>query len=432
MSGTLSVSVLTDARGDATGLRLPSWLLRVVKGPDKRRQLGGAGPRRVIGTSESADFRLTDPTVSALHCEVLADASGLRVRDLDSKNGVRLRGRRVREAWLAETDELELGESVVRVKRLDEHEDRALTLRTGFGRLCGASVPMRELYDQLERAARTDVTVLVQGETGTGKELAAEAIQSTGPRRDRPLVVVDCARLPPTLAESELFGHEKGAFTGASGRFVGAFERAHTGTLFLDEIGELPAAVQAKLLGALERRVIQRVGGAESVAVDVRIISATHRDLEAAVNRGTFRADLYYRLAVLRLRLPALREHPEDIPQLVAHFLDELRPTTPLSPQALEALYGRDYPGNVRELRAAVERAALGVDWEAPGPPLAGAAIDLDVPYRVQKDRLLAGFERAYFSRLLAACEGNVSQASRRSGMNRVHLHEVIRRLGLK
>ncbi|HEX4621968.1 MAG TPA: sigma 54-interacting transcriptional regulator, partial [Myxococcaceae bacterium] len=239
-----------------------------------------------------------------------------------------------------------------------------------------------------------------------------------------------CARLPPTLAESELFGHEKDAFTGAVTARAGAFERAHGGTVFLEEIGELPLLLQPKLLGVLERRAVQRIGGAAPIPLDVRFLAATHRELAREVNLGTFRADLYYRVAEVEIRMPALREHREDIPELVSRFVDEVPGGTKLSPAALQRLYEAEYTGNVRELRAMVERAALGFELE----PTAAAPtkMDLALPYRVQKDRLLAGFEREYMSKLLEATGGNVSEAARVSGLSRVHLHEVIRRLGLR
>jgi len=430
MRRTRTVSVVPDEAGVARVLRVPRIQLRVVKGPSPKVTRDFGLTRLRVGTSEAAEFPLRDPTVSALHCEILADTTGFRVRDLGSKNGLQVAGRRVQEAWLGAKDELTLGESVIRFRQLAGDDERQLEPAANFGGLVGSSPAMRDVYAQLARVSSSDVTVLLRGESGTGKELAAEAIVSHGARREKPLVVVDCAALPSALAESELFGHEAGAFTGAKGTHLGAFERAHGGTLFLDEVGELPLELQPKLLGALERRSFLRVGGSAPIPVDVRVIAATHRDLEREVNQGQFRADLYYRLAVAEVWLPPLRSRREDLPALIAHFLSTSPDRVELGGEALRRLTEANYPGNVRELRHAVERAALGLD--VPQHPQSPVAVDIQVPYRVERDRVIARFERAYVGELLASCQGNVSLAARRSGMNRVHLHEVIRRLGLK
>ena len=427
---TQTVSFEHDATGRATFRRIPEIRLTVVRGPDKKKELSGALPSVRIGSGEGADLKLSDPTVSALHCYLRADETGFRLRDLGAKNGVLLADHRIVEAWLVDGDRFALGETVIKFELLGEARDETLSDRASFGRLVGASPVMRALYAQLERAARSDAPVLIQGETGTGKELAAEGVAMQGRNKDGALVVVDCGRLPPGTAESELFGHEAGAFSGAVRRHEGAFERAHGGTLFLDEIGDLPRELQPKLLGALERKTFTRVGGREPVAFSARVISATHRDLERAVNAGTFRADLYYRLAALTVRMPSLRERAEDIPVLVSHFLDELPGAPTLPPAALERLFTGDYPGNVRELGNAVERAVAGI---APAPSLpAGVAVDVALPWKPQKERLLDGFERAYFEKLFAACSGNVSELARKSGLSRFHAHELVRRLGLK
>jgi DNA-binding NtrC family response regulator len=425
-----TVSVVMGTGGRPEALRLPVYLLRVIRGPDKRKQKRLAARRFVVGSGEGASLRLADPTVSAAHCEILADGEGLRIRDLGAKNGVQVGGRRVESAWLMPGDEIALGSSILRFELADESEERPLADRASFARLRGGSVPMRELYEQLEKAAASEVTVLLTGETGTGKELAAEAIAFSGPRRDLPFVVLDCAALHTELAESELFGHERYAFTGANAPHAGAFERAHRGTLFLDEVGELPRELQPKLLGALERRAVQRLGGGAPIPVDVRIIAATHRSLEREVNRGAFRADLFYRLAVSEIRLPALRERREDIPELVRHFLSEIPGAARLPPAVAQSIQDADYPGNVRQLRNTVERAAAGLELDvAAALP---ADVDLSTPYRLQKERMIRTFDRSYLRKLLDACGGNVSEASRRSGVNRVHLYEMIRRTGLE
>ncbi len=432
MRDTRTLTILRDGLGAPHAVAQPRFHLKVVRGPDRRRELTCSEGRVLIGSAPGAQLVLSDATVSAVHCELRATEEGFLVRDLGAKNGVRLGGRRVKEAWLEPKDDLELGDSVVRFTVLEEEEQRPLSLQHTYAGLRGGSVKMRELYSQLERAAATEMTVLIQGETGTGKELVAGALVSEGRRKDRPFVVVDCGALSPTLAESELFGHEKGAFTGANNAFAGAFERAHGGTLFLDEVGELPRDLQPKLLGALERRQIQRLGGSAPKQVDVRVIAATHVELERAVNAGTFRADLFYRLAVIQLRIPALRSRREDIPELVAHFLAQL-PGLPTLPAAtLRRLCDADYPGNVRELRHAVERAAAGLESAAPPAGLGpGTGIDLAVPYRLHKERVLGQFDQEYLKLLMDACEGNASEAARRSGLSRVHLTTLLQKHGV-
>ena len=421
--------MVLNGAGAPRAIRIPVYRLKVLKGPDRRKQKRMAVQRVLVGSGEGADFQLADSTVSAAHCEILSDERGFRVRDLGAKNGVVLGGHRVEGGWLLPRDEISLGSTVIQFKLAEEDEERVLGKRTSFGRLRGGSVRMRELFGQLEKAAASDVTVLLTGETGTGKELAADALVFSGLRRAKPFVVVDCARLPPTLAESELFGHEKYAFTGAVTEHVGAFERAHGGTVLLDEVGELSRELQPKLLGVLERREIQRIGGARPIPVDIRVIAATHRQLEREVNRGTFRADLYYRLAVTEIRMPPLSERREDIPDLVAHFLEEIPGAQPLAPAVLQALHDGDYPGNVRQLRNAVERAAAGLDLQV--AQRRSTDLEIETPYRIQKEGMIRAFDRAYLTKLLEHCEGNVSEASRRSGINRVHFYDMMHRAGL-
>jgi DNA-binding NtrC family response regulator len=294
--------------------------------------------------------------------------------------------------------------------------------------------------------AESAVSVLIEGETGTGKELVARAIHERGARRSAPFVVVDCGSMPATLIASELFGHERGAFTSADRRHEGAFERAGGGTLFLDEIGELPVEVQPALLGVLERRQFRRVGGASEIAVDVRVLAATHRDLRAAANQGTFRPDLYFRLAVTRIVIPPLRDRPEDVPELIRHFVEEL--SGPGAPQpfdraTLASLARQHWAGNVRELRNLVESAlAMG------HVPLPGAARPLDstggaglsspesgralARYREARAKAILDFERAYLGELIAECGGNASEAARRAGMDRPYLLTLLKRHGLR
>jgi DNA-binding NtrC family response regulator len=277
---------------------------------------------------------------------------------------------------------------------------------------------MRRLYALLEKMAASSAPMLIEGETGTGKELVAEAVHQLGPRRDGPFVVVDCGALARDVVESELFGHVRGAFTGAYANHTGAFEAAIGGTLFLDEIGELPLAIQPVLLRALENRTIRPIGSTDYRHVDVRVIAATHRDLRAEVNRKRFRPDLYYRLDVLRVVVPPLRERVEDIELLVHQFWKIWRPDSAPPPELLAELAAHSWPGNVRELRNAVERACVGA-WGAPPPKLS---------YGDAKQRAVDGWERHWVEQLLADHGGNVSRAARSAQMARSHLRDLIRR----
>jgi DNA-binding NtrC family response regulator len=307
---------------------------------------------------------------------------------------------------------------------------------------------MRSLMARIQRAARTDVSVLLLGETGVGKEVIARAIHEASPRSASPSEVVDCGALMPTLIASELFGHEKGAFTGADRQHVGAFERANGGTLFLDEIGELPPALQSALLGALERRSFRRVGGTTSIAVDVRVVCATNRDLRNEVNAGRFRQDLYYRIAVILLRIPPLRERAGDIPVLVEHFLREIGHDGPVDEvvpdTVMQTLKTHHWPGNVRELRNFVEAAiAMG---EAPhleerlerseGSPnmFAGEALGrlVELSYKDARSTLLNEFEVIYLKELMERTKHNVSAAARSAKMNRSYLIQMLKRHGIR
>ena len=296
------------------------------------------------------------------------------------------------------------------------------------------------MFARLERAAAHELTVLLLGETGTGKEAAAFAIHDHGPRKGGPFVVVDCASIPSELLESELFGHVKGAFTGAIADRAGAFQEADGGTIFLDEIGELSPSLQPKLLRALEEREVKRVGGRGYNPVNVRVVAATHRDLARAVAAGNFRADLFYRLAVLEVRIPALRDRPDDLPELVESLLAEIGVGSgerePLrDPQFLAGLARHRWPGNVRELRNYVERVvAFGQDADPPqavgrepGPDLDGL-IDVGVPLRAARERWAALLEPRYLERLLQAHGGNVSAAARAAGLDRSHFHRLVAR----
>lgn len=426
-----TITIALDRQGHALARQVPVVVYRVSSGPDKKRELETTLERVLLGTAPGCHLQLTDGTVSAMHCELSFDPNGLRVRDLGSKNGTWVDGVRVMEASVGSGSTLTLGRTTLKVRIPGARAEVPVGRELQLEGLLGGSLAMRVLYEQLRRAAASSANVLVTGAIGSGKELAAEALVALSDRRDRPLVVVDARAVTSSLAEAELFGHEAGAFTGAVSKRLGAFERAHTGTLLLDEVGELTPAVQAMLLGVLQRGSFLRVGGSEPVAVDVRVIALTAHDLPRLINQRQFRADLSYRLAGLEVRVPSLEERREDIPLLVEHFLSRHAPRPTLPTGALEQLCSRAWPGNVRELQNAVERLVLGVDPTLPAAE-PGAAPSLDVPYATQRQRVLETFERRYVAQLLEASGGNVSAAARRGGLNRVHLHELINRLGLK
>jgi two-component system response regulator GlrR len=416
------------------------FLLTVVEGPGAGTVWDSASDACSIGSHPSNDFTLDDPTVSRFHCEIRVGAKGSRVRDLDSLNGTVLDGVQVAEGYLRGGSLLRLGRVVLRFDFSSDSNRLLVSERTRFGSLVGVSVAMRMCFALLERAAARDVTVLLEGETGTGKSQAAQAIHQESARRDKPFLTVDCGAIPADLLESELFGHEKGAFTGAAGRRIGAFEEAHGGTVFLDEIGELPSELQPKLLRVLETREIRRVGTNAYVPVDVRIIAATNRDLRAEVNAGRFRSDLFFRLAVLRIPLPSVRQRPEDLAPLVEQTLNALG-ADPERTQALRApgfisrLEQAAWPGNVRELRNYLERCLVFEDTLSladVAPASGGAEVDPKLPYAEARRRALEDFERRYLRALLELHQGKVSQAASAADMDRVYLYRLLRRHGIK
>ena len=452
--------------GDAS----PSTLeVTVTAGPDRGRVARFEQARVVVGRGEGADLRLTDPTVSLFHVELQPGAREVGVVDLGSRNGTRAGAVRVERASVPAGAALTVGSTTLTVA-VGAKLAVARAPRTEFGALRGMAPPMRELFAALDRIARTELSVLLTGETGTGKELAARAIHAASRRASGPFVVLDCGALPPSLAQSALFGHERGAFTGATERRVGAFESAHGGTLLLDEVGELPAELQAALLGVLERREVTPLGAQKPRAVDVRVLSATWRDLRQGVNAGTFRQDLYYRIAQATARMPSLAERGDDVPFLVMGFLANLPADVPAAREVdeavLDALVARPWPGNVRELRAVVERLAQLADGPVitadtlafdrmlsgsreaapdppsvpPAPPLpratsfaaprAAATGPLE-PYKEARQSVLDGFEASYLRALMARAEGNLSRAAALAGLQRHSLRDLLRKHGL-
>jgi len=388
-----------------------------------------------VGAGPGNDMVLADPTVSSAHFEIAVVERGFLLRDLGSTNGTTLAGVRIVEAYLPSEAEITAGEVKLQFKAASETVESPLSANENCGTAVGRSPLMREIFARVERVAKTDVTVLITGETGCGKEVIAYSVFEASGRRGGPFVVVDCGAIAPTLIESELFGHEKGAFTGAVAKRVGAFERANNGTLFLDEVGELEMSLQPKLLRALERREVQRVGGTSTVTTDARIIAATNRDLRSMVARGEFREDLYYRLAVVNIAIPPLRDRREDIELLVDTFLAQFGKTrSDLPAGALQRFMDHDWPGNVRELKNAVERSVVLGELMAPSRAAAiavggedlTAACNLQIPFKEQKAELIEKFERGYTKLLLEHHKGNVSAAARQAGIDRMSLHKLI------
>ena len=353
-------ATVTVARTSISNVEQPSrFVLEVTDGPDRGASLvlDGTEPGRLLlGTSEACALRLTDPSVSRRHLALERIGGGVRATDLASTNGTFVDRVKIVEAELQGEETLRIGSTMLRIERQD-HSGSPPPSANGFGRIVGASLEMRRLYPLCQRLASTSVPVIIEGETGTGKEVLAESLHELGPRASEPFVIFDCTAVPPNLVETELFGHERGAFTGAVARRLGVFEQAHGGTLFIDEIADLDLHLQPKLLRALERGEIRRVGGDKWLKVDVRVLAATRRDLDREVQSGRFRDDLFHRLAVARIELPPLRHRQGDVPLLARHLWHLLGGDAGnLSDATLQRWSEEPWPGNVRELRNAVAR----------------------------------------------------------------------------
>ncbi len=410
----------------------------------------------IVGRNSACQIGVDDGKVSAVHAELVATGQGVRVRDLGSRNGTYVANVRIGEVFLTQPTRLRVGDTEL-VFEPAQPERIEVPTNPAFGPLVAQSSSMRSIFDRLAKIAPTDLTLLITGETGTGKELVAQAVHRASSRAKKPFVVVDCGSIPPSLAEATLFGHERGAFTGAVDRRLSPFVEADGGTIFLDELGELPIEVQPKLLRALAERRIKSVGGSTYREVDVRVLAATRRDLVRAVNQGTFRSDLYFRVAQVRAELPALRHRLEDVPVLVRRMLKDLGGADGdyerVSSATIERLMRHDWPGNVRELRNAVAvafalagpdeeidvAAHLGSMQETPQAEPRAAASDAGglgsswrgKQFQEAKREVLARFESDYFSGLAQEAKGNVSEMARRAGMERAHVRAYLRRHGI-
>jgi DNA-binding NtrC family response regulator len=438
-----------------------------------------------IGSMEDNDVVLGDDTVSRYHCRITQEDNGYVLLDQRSTNGTFINKVRIREAFLKPGSIVSVGQSQLRFNAREEEVEIIPSPSDRCAGLIGGNPRMREIYSIIEKIAPTATTVVIDGETGTGKEVVAQAIHSLSPRSRNDLVVFDCGAVPPNLIESELFGHEKGSFTGAVMTRQGLFEQADGGTLFLDELGELPLDLQPKLLRALEQREVRRVGSAKAAKVDVRIIAATNRNLEDEVRAGRFRQDLFYRLSVVRLHLPSLRDRIDDIPLLVQHFLEvgafNRKPNAPavrgVSREALFALQAYPWPGNVRELVNVVERAVSFCDNDliqlsdlpdyirtaktppprevqprrAPTVPMGPTSAPLvsmnpntpapsppdellaeGVTFKDAKERWVASFERDYILQLLRRNSGNISHAARAADIDRKYFRKLMKKYDIE
>jgi DNA-binding NtrC family response regulator len=434
--------------------------LRVVEGPDASKYDEFDHDVVRVGAAEGNHFILTDSTVSRRHAEITRTPDGIVLRDLGSTNGTFLGQVRIREVFLGETRTFRVGKTEMEFSVLDEVVDIVPVEETRYEGMVGQSVAMRETFAVVDRVARTELTVLVTGETGTGKELVSRALHQRSSRRNGPLVVFDCGAVARNLIESELFGHERGAFTGAVSSRAGVFEQAHGGTIFLDELGELPLELQPALLRVLEQREVRRVGDRRVRSVDVRVVAATNRDLQQLVKEGRFREDLYYRLAVVEVHLPPLRERPEDFPMLVEHILRSAgfdHSVRGVAPDVDAILRTYHWPGNVRELRNTLLRAipfcagdlidmqalpeALLEGASSTPEPSADRAHDdargfplpaADLSLKEAKDHLIEAFEKRYLEDLLERCDGNLSKAARDAGVDRKTIGRMLKRHGIK
>jgi len=396
----------------------------------------------VVGRDPAVQIPLDDPEVSAIHCELRAVDHGVLVRDLGSTNGTFVGTTRVLEASLSGPTELLVGRSRLFVEPLAAKQRVDVGFVDHFGPIVGGSPKMRRVFGILEKVASTPLSVLILGETGTGKEVVAKTIHESSPRKDKPFVVVDCGSIPPTLAESLLFGHEKGSFTGASERRKGALAEAHEGTLFLDELGELPIDLQPKLLRALAERQVKRVGGNAFEPIDVRVLAATRRDLATEMNAGRFRSDLYFRIAQVRVELPPLRERLQDLPLLVEDIcarVDRAAQAPAVIAWIEQRMGSHDWPGNVRELVNVASVAATLADTPGAIDDVLTLARD-DGPastarpstaFNEAKRQAVSSFERDYFTSLARRAKGNVSEMARQSGMERHHVRAYLRKYGV-
>lgn len=448
-SGAISKSantIMLPSSPNGGSLRIRKTKLLVISGPLQSHEFVINKEVFTIGSGKQSDLAIEDSTVSKRHCEISIEENGYRISDLGSTNGTFVQGLRISSAFLNPGSEFQIGKTHIVFCPLLEEREIPLSSCEAFGGMLGRSVAMRRIFHIAETYAPTDATIMITGETGTGKEIMAEEIHKHSRRSKCPYIVIDCAAMAKDLIESELFGHVRGAFTGANADRQGAFEQADGGTVFLDEIGDLAPDLQPKLLRVLEKREIRRVGDNRVRKINVRIVCATNRRLDEEVNLGHFREDLYYRLSVVRIELPPLRRRKEDIPLIAKRFITDLNGPLAMKQvlnfdQTMEILKRHDWPGNVRELRNLIEVAFL-----AAKPPVDLSAFlglgrfvpatmkededpfRADRPFKDAKNDLIDDFERNYVKDLLERNGNNVSQSARAAGIERTYLQRLMKK----
>ncbi|MDO8527964.1 MAG: sigma 54-interacting transcriptional regulator [Deltaproteobacteria bacterium] len=429
--------------------------LVVLEGPNKNKKIALNKNTTSIGKRDNNDLILADKTVSRNHLEIEYTSDSFLLKDMGSTNGTYLNGSKVKEAYLAPGDTIKIGSTLLEFVAFDEKISIEPSTKEIFGGMVGKSRKMRQIFAILEKIAPSHAGVIIEGETGTGKDLVAKAIHEHSTRRPQPFLVFDCSGVAPNLIESELFGHEKGAFTGAIRSRPGAFEAAKGGTVFLDEIGELTLDLQPKLLRALESREIRRVGANQPTKIDVRVISATNRNLKKEIEAGRFRGDLYYRLSVVKILLPPLRDRAEDIPLIIQKLLTEGKfnkvgaglKVTRVEDDALKLLMRYPWPGNVRELSNVIERACSFVDGnviarshldfifaemgEGEDERTERMKVDTDLPFKEAKQRIVEVFEKEYLEDLLKRHNHNLSKAAREAKVDRKHIRNLLKKYGI-
>jgi transcriptional regulator with GAF, ATPase, and Fis domain len=423
-------------------VRYTRMIVAVVEGPHDGVRVEAAGAVvRIGGAPDNTIVLSADDTVSRHHCEIIPVPGGVTVRDAGSKNGCYLGSTRISNATFRDSFVLRVGSTVLSVSLLAEAVEREQSLSDRFGELLGRSDRMRELFADLARISASNVSVLIEGETGTGKELVAESIHGASARSTSPYVVFDCSAVAPSLAESELFGHERGAFTGAANSRTGVFEQADGGTIFLDELGELPKELQPKLLRVLEKGEVRRVGSNRTISVDVRVVAATNRNLAAEVERGNFREDVFFRVATTHVYVPPLRDRMDDLPLLVEHFLRRASTsysTNDIPEHVWSMLRSYSWPGNVRELQNAVHRLlvtpdrTLGTANRRSTPPLTAQILSAEpkavAPLRVARREAADDFERGYLRELLSRSDGNVTRGAAIAEVSRQMIQKLMRK----
>ncbi len=445
--------IKSEEAGEVVSLR--KCQLMVIEGEDKGKKYKLDRPATKVGKREGNDLALSDKTVSRNHLEIEYTSDSFLLRDMGSTNGTYVNGTKVKEAYLAPGDVIKLGNTSIEFQAFSETAKIEPSSSESYGNMVAKSRRMRQIFSIMEKISPTFATVVIEGETGTGKDLVARAIHENSTRKNKPFVVFDCSSVAPNLIESELFGHEKGAFTGAIKSRRGAFEEAATGTIFLDEIGELPLDLQPKLLRALEQREIRRVGANLPSHIDVRVICATNRDLKKEVAEGRFREDLYYRLSVVKIHIPPLHERPEDIPVIIEKILKDAKfnrttdgglRITRVEDDALKVLQRYQWPGNVRELTNIIERAVsfaeantiakshldfVFSELDNEEERTEKLVMDNDLPFKEAKQKLLDVFEKDYLIDLLKRNNNNLSKAAREAKIDRKHIRNLLKKYGI-